>query len=70
MPALGEALKAHRALNETLQETSTAVTAFDGSLPVARLNELVVGMRRGGERVTQLPAHHTHLPAPRSFRRY
>lgn len=47
MPALGEALKAHHALNETLQETSTAVPAFDGSLPVAGFNELVVGTRRG-----------------------
>lgn len=47
MPALGEALKPHHALNETLWETSTAVTAFDGPLPVARLNELVVGIRKG-----------------------
>lgn len=55
---------------KTLKETSTAVITFDGSLPVAWLNVLMVGIRRGegeaGDKASSTESHgmaanHTHL---------
>ena len=70
MTALGEALKPHHLLNKTLKETSTAVITFDGSLPVAGVHVLMVGIRRGegeaGDNASStesrsIAADHTHL---------
>lgn len=47
MTALGEALESHHRLKETLKAASPAVISWDGSLPVARPNELTEG---NGER--------------------